>query len=194
MGSVDALKYGDVWILAEKGEAMPSEGHAIDHIGWRTHNGPKREGRRAQSQGREVYNRAQTLPRHPHFLCRRSGGRKDRIVAALRALFLSLLLLEKRQGLGDALVRISRGNVVSIAADHDESRIRNLHLVSPYFFDRIHFAAIRRYYQRRSSNALQDALLRKIEVREGFVQAFYALSIWPAEERVPIRNHLLRRV
>src|SRR5579864_3352277 len=85
MGSVDALKYGDVWILAEKGEAMPSEGHAIDHIGWRTHNGPKREGRRAQSQGCEVYNRAQALPRHPHFLCRRSGGCEDRIVAALRA-------------------------------------------------------------------------------------------------------------
>jgi lactoylglutathione lyase len=35
-GRVDALKYGDVWVLAEKGEATPSEGHAIDHIGWRT--------------------------------------------------------------------------------------------------------------------------------------------------------------
>ena len=35
-GRVDALKYDDVWILAEKGDAMPSEGHAIDHIGWRT--------------------------------------------------------------------------------------------------------------------------------------------------------------
>ncbi len=35
-GRVDALKYGDVWILAQKGDATPSEGHAIDHIGWRT--------------------------------------------------------------------------------------------------------------------------------------------------------------
>src|ERR1700739_5007182 len=35
-GRVDALKYGEVWVLAEKGEATPSEGHAIDHIGWRT--------------------------------------------------------------------------------------------------------------------------------------------------------------
>jgi hypothetical protein len=35
-GHADALKYGDVWILAEKGDATPSEGHAIDHIGWRT--------------------------------------------------------------------------------------------------------------------------------------------------------------
>jgi S-disulfanyl-L-cysteine oxidoreductase SoxD len=35
-GRVDAVKYGDVWILAEKGNATPSEGHAIDHLGWRT--------------------------------------------------------------------------------------------------------------------------------------------------------------
>jgi catechol 2,3-dioxygenase-like lactoylglutathione lyase family enzyme len=35
-GLVDAVKYDDVWILAQKGEATPSEGHAIDHIGWRT--------------------------------------------------------------------------------------------------------------------------------------------------------------
>ena len=35
-GRVDAVKYGDVWVLAEKGNATPSEGHAIDHIGWRT--------------------------------------------------------------------------------------------------------------------------------------------------------------
>ena len=35
-GQVDAVKYGDVWVLAQKGDATPSEGHAIDHIGWRT--------------------------------------------------------------------------------------------------------------------------------------------------------------
>ena len=35
-GRVDAVKYGEVWVLAEKGDATPSEGHAIDHIGWRT--------------------------------------------------------------------------------------------------------------------------------------------------------------
>jgi catechol 2,3-dioxygenase-like lactoylglutathione lyase family enzyme len=35
-GRADAVKYGEVWILAEKGDATPSEGHAIDHIGWRT--------------------------------------------------------------------------------------------------------------------------------------------------------------
>jgi hypothetical protein len=33
---MDAVKYGDVWIVVQKGEATPSEGHAIDHIGWRT--------------------------------------------------------------------------------------------------------------------------------------------------------------
>ncbi len=35
-GRVDAVKYGEVWVLTEKGDATPSEGHAIDHIGWRT--------------------------------------------------------------------------------------------------------------------------------------------------------------
>jgi lactoylglutathione lyase len=35
-GQRDALKYGDVWFLVQKGDATPSEGHAIDHIGWRT--------------------------------------------------------------------------------------------------------------------------------------------------------------
>ena len=35
-GRVEGVKYGDVWILAEKGNATPSEGHTIDHIGWRT--------------------------------------------------------------------------------------------------------------------------------------------------------------
>lgn len=35
-GQLDALKYGNVWILAQKGDATPSEGHSIDHIGFRT--------------------------------------------------------------------------------------------------------------------------------------------------------------
>lgn len=40
-GGVDAVRYSapgfsDVWILVEKGDAEPSEGHAIDHIGWRS--------------------------------------------------------------------------------------------------------------------------------------------------------------
>jgi lactoylglutathione lyase len=34
-GRIDALKYGDVWVLVAKGDAAPSVGHAIDHIGWR---------------------------------------------------------------------------------------------------------------------------------------------------------------
>ena len=40
-GRIDAIKYGapgfsDMWILVQKGDAEPSEGHAIDHIGWRS--------------------------------------------------------------------------------------------------------------------------------------------------------------
>jgi catechol 2,3-dioxygenase-like lactoylglutathione lyase family enzyme len=34
-GILDGLRYGDVWLLFAKGEATPSNGHAIDHIGWR---------------------------------------------------------------------------------------------------------------------------------------------------------------
>jgi catechol 2,3-dioxygenase-like lactoylglutathione lyase family enzyme len=34
-GRLDAVKYGDVWVLAQQGDATPSAGHAIDHVGWR---------------------------------------------------------------------------------------------------------------------------------------------------------------
>jgi catechol 2,3-dioxygenase-like lactoylglutathione lyase family enzyme len=35
---LDGLKYTDVWLLVTRGDAVPSEGHAVDHIGWRTSN------------------------------------------------------------------------------------------------------------------------------------------------------------
>lgn len=40
-GTVDAIQYSspgfsDMWVLVQKGDAEPSEGHAIDHIGWRS--------------------------------------------------------------------------------------------------------------------------------------------------------------
>ncbi|MBZ5662535.1 MAG: VOC family protein [Acidobacteriia bacterium] len=43
-GQIDGIKYSapgfsDMWILVQKGDAEPSEGHAIDHIGWRS-SGP----------------------------------------------------------------------------------------------------------------------------------------------------------
>ena len=46
-GRLDGIKYSapgfsDVWILVQKGEAEPSENHAIDHIGWRS-NGPLKD-------------------------------------------------------------------------------------------------------------------------------------------------------
>lgn len=34
-GALDGIRYGDVWLLADRGESVPSRGHAIDHIGWR---------------------------------------------------------------------------------------------------------------------------------------------------------------
>ncbi len=33
---LDGLRFSGVWILAQRGEATPSDGHAIDHIGFRT--------------------------------------------------------------------------------------------------------------------------------------------------------------
>jgi predicted enzyme related to lactoylglutathione lyase len=43
-GRLDGIKYSaagfsDVWLLVQRGESVPSEGHAIDHIGWRS-SGP----------------------------------------------------------------------------------------------------------------------------------------------------------
>lgn len=40
-GQLDAVRYraagfSDMWILVARGDATPSEGHAIDHIGWRS--------------------------------------------------------------------------------------------------------------------------------------------------------------
>jgi catechol 2,3-dioxygenase-like lactoylglutathione lyase family enzyme len=40
-GTVDAVKYSppgfsEVWILVQRGDAEPSENHAIDHLGWRS--------------------------------------------------------------------------------------------------------------------------------------------------------------
>ena len=37
---IDAVKYSatgfnDMWILVQRGDATPSEGHAVDHVGWR---------------------------------------------------------------------------------------------------------------------------------------------------------------
>ncbi len=39
-GRIDGMKYSapnfsDVWILVQRGDSTPSEGHAVDHIGWR---------------------------------------------------------------------------------------------------------------------------------------------------------------
>ena len=35
-GRLDGLRYGDVWVFLDEGLSVPSRGHAIDHIGWRT--------------------------------------------------------------------------------------------------------------------------------------------------------------
>jgi catechol 2,3-dioxygenase-like lactoylglutathione lyase family enzyme len=35
---IDGLKYSGVWIVVQRGDAVPSEGHAVDHIGFRTND------------------------------------------------------------------------------------------------------------------------------------------------------------
>lgn len=35
---IDGLRFSGVWILVQRGDAVPSEGHAVDHIGFRTSN------------------------------------------------------------------------------------------------------------------------------------------------------------
>jgi catechol 2,3-dioxygenase-like lactoylglutathione lyase family enzyme len=42
-GQIDAVKYSaagfsDMWVLVQRGESTPSDGRAIDHIGWRATN------------------------------------------------------------------------------------------------------------------------------------------------------------
>ena len=35
---IDGLKFGDKWLLVQRGDAVPSDGHAVDHIGFRTND------------------------------------------------------------------------------------------------------------------------------------------------------------
>jgi catechol 2,3-dioxygenase-like lactoylglutathione lyase family enzyme len=37
-GQIDGIQYGDIWVLAQQGDAVPTAGRAIDHIGMRTTN------------------------------------------------------------------------------------------------------------------------------------------------------------
>jgi catechol 2,3-dioxygenase-like lactoylglutathione lyase family enzyme len=48
---LDGLKYSGVWLLVQRGDATPSEGHAIDHIGWRT---PDLNGKTAELKAQNV--------------------------------------------------------------------------------------------------------------------------------------------
>ena len=48
---IDGLTWGGVWLLVQRGDAAPSEGHAIDHIGWQT---PNLEAKTAELKGKGV--------------------------------------------------------------------------------------------------------------------------------------------
>src|SRR5262245_20521296 len=110
------------------------------------------------------------------------------------ALVTLLLLLEKREGMTDALVSIGSSDVVRVASNDDEPRVGNLHLVSPCFLHRMHFGAVRGDDERGRADPLQDSLFGEIKFRHRLAETFYSLSIRPAEERVPVFDHLSRRV
>jgi lactoylglutathione lyase len=71
-GRLDAVRYraqgfSDMWILVQRGDSVPSEGHAVDHIGWRstgsltdTINGLRAKGVTVTSEPRPL-----TLPNGP---------------------------------------------------------------------------------------------------------------------------------
>src|SRR5882762_4413886 len=98
-------------------------------------------------------------------------------MTASRALPLFLLFLQERERMRDALVRVGSGDVVRVASNDDEPRIRNLYLVGPRLLHRIHLAAVRGDHQRGRLDTLQDALLREIEVRQRLAETLDAFSI-----------------
>jgi catechol 2,3-dioxygenase-like lactoylglutathione lyase family enzyme len=71
-GRLDGIKYSaagfsDMWILVQRGDAEPSEGHAIDHIGWRSTGALAKtiDGLRAQNVTVLTEPRPLTLPNGP---------------------------------------------------------------------------------------------------------------------------------
>ena len=84
---LDGLLPIGVWLLVQRGDATPSDGHAIDHIGFRTTN-PRCHRRIAQGAEREVRDRAAAAPsgqRHDGELCvcGRAGRRQSGTGAAV---------------------------------------------------------------------------------------------------------------
>src|SRR5262245_60620466 len=109
-------------------------------------------------------------------------------------LLMLLLLFQKREGMTDALVCIGSLDVVRIASNDDEPRVRNLYLVGSRFLDRMHFGAVGGDDERGRTDALENSLFGEIEFRHRLAETLDTLSIRPAEERVPVFDHLSRRV
>src|SRR5262249_9671272 len=58
-------------------------------------------------------------------------------------LLMLLLLFQKREGMTDTLVCVGSRDVVRIASNDDEPRVRNLYLVGSRFLHRMHLGAVR---------------------------------------------------
>ncbi len=55
---IDGVRLSGVWLLVQRGDAVPSEGHAVDHFGFRTNGDLDCQGERIQERRREVHHRA----------------------------------------------------------------------------------------------------------------------------------------
>ena len=66
-GRLDAIKYSapgfdDMWILVQRGDSEPSEGHAIDHISWRSSGALAKTIDNLRAQGVTVLVEPRTTP------------------------------------------------------------------------------------------------------------------------------------
>lgn len=65
-GRIDAIRYraagfSEMWILVQRGEAVPTEGHAIDHIAWRSTESLAKTLAECTAQGVSVLNELRTM-------------------------------------------------------------------------------------------------------------------------------------
>ena len=102
------------------------------------------------------------------------------------------LFPQKRQCEPDAFFRIGCSDVVGVAADHGETRIRNQPLVGSRLLDRMHLRLIAGNHQCWRHDSLKDSFFCQVKIRHGFVEAGRSLAIRCGEDLIPVVNHVLR--
>ncbi len=136
-GRIDAIKYSapgfsDMWILVQKGDAEPSEGHAIDHIGWRSAGAADEDDRRPARQRRDCLVRTNPAGASERFraqllLCGRTGRREDRTrrtarTQARRVIHSCLVFTRGKSGRAPKLSNISLARWLTSSPSNFKSR------------------------------------------------------------------------